>query len=168
MCCAYTCVGMYWLMLLLLTEQIYYTDQREIFSWPMVHFIRVTERHVFEVDATTSRCSGGYLVCRWTEPPWPQVGSSAAAPGIWNTSPSLWEWPPTAPAPRPDTARKCYSATGSGWSCPPRKGTTLSASCGPQLNSLILSEMSRSQAAHGCPVVWRLLGSPAPLTIASS
>lgn len=78
-----------------------------------------------------------YLVCRWTGPPWPQVGFCAAAPGTWSSPPSLWEWQPAAPALRPDTARKCCSATGSGWSCLPQRDTTLGASCRINLNPLI-------------------------------
>ena len=90
----------------------------------------VSVRRSFAPADLPAAGAADYLVCRWTAPPWPPVGFSAAAPGIGNTPPSLWGWPLTAPARRPDTARRCCSATGSGWRCPPRRGTAPPASCG--------------------------------------
>lgn len=94
-----------------------------------------------------SRCPlSGYLVCKWTAPPWPLVWSSAAAPGTWNKPPFLSEWPLTAAALRPDTARKCYSERGSDWNCPPRRDTTHGASW--RNNRLKNQSMRETQCCH--------------------
>lgn len=122
---------------------------RELIRLLWEAFVELHVLIVLSVDLPVLRFASDYLVCRWTELPWPRVGFSAAAPGTWNTPPSPWEWPPTAPAPRPDTARRCCSATGSGWHCPPRRDTTRRASCKFSVGALVVPEMSRMESAHG-------------------
>lgn len=107
-------------------------ERRKWFIFKKVYSIMCLNGDYFSgccVIHSSRCCVSLHLGCRWTEPPWPRVGSSAAVPGSGNTPPSLSAWRPKAVALQPDKGHKCYFGTGSDWNCPPRTYHNPEASC---------------------------------------